>query len=119
MDNLEKEMIDIVNRNAEEKNKQFDISGTQKKPATRLVSLFNKNDKRILARGVRRTILALVTAMMFAMSVFCLVEVATARGYLAVFLFFAAIVTMALAFVLLYAQGILQKTTQESKGESK
>lgn len=112
----ERQMIDCVNHNAEETNKRFDISGSKNKATTKLISIFNKNDKRILARGFRRTILALLTATMFALSVFCLVVAATAQGYLAVVLFFAALIAMGFAFILLYAQGI---THAESQGDSK
>ena len=105
----ERQMIDGVNHNAEKKSKQFNIGGPENKVSTKMISLFNKNDKRILVRGLKRTLLALLTAMMFALSVCCFVAVATTPGYLAVILFFAALMTMGCAFVLLYAQGIIHK----------
>ena len=76
----------------------------------------DKNDARIVRRGFKRTLLALLTATMFAISVLGFVAVATAPGYLAVILFLGSIIAMVCAFVLLYAQGI---TYVESKGDGK
>jgi hypothetical protein len=116
---FEKEMIDGVNHNCEEKRKQHNISYPETKVSKKMVSLLNKNDKRILVMGIKRTLLALLTAAMFALSVICFVAVATTPGYLAVALFFMGLVTMGCAFVLLYAQGIINKTHYESGGEIK
>lgn len=77
-----------------------------------------KDDRRVVARGLKRVLLALLTAAMFAIAVIGLIAVATAPGYLAVLLFFASILALAVSFILLYAQGITSKA-QESKGESK
>ena len=109
----ENEMIDSVNRHAAEKNlyaDAFESTVTAKK------SVFTKTDVTTLKVGLKRTGLAIFTAVLFALSVFCLVLVATAKGYWAVILFFAALVFMACGFIFLYAQGI---TRVGSKGEKK
>lgn len=66
----------------------------------------NKNDMSILKRGLRRTVLALVTEIVFALTVFDLVLTARAPGYLAVILFLASILLAGATVVLLYAQGL-------------
>ena len=66
----------------------------------------NKNDMSILKRGLRRTVLALVTEIVFALTVFDLVLTARAPGYLAVILFLASILLAGAMVVLLYAQGL-------------
>ena len=66
----------------------------------------NKHDLRILKRGLRRTVLALVTEIVFALTVFDLVLTARAPGYLAVLLFLASILLAGATVVLLYAQGL-------------
>jgi hypothetical protein len=66
----------------------------------------NKNDMSILKRGLRRTVLALVTEIVFALTVFDLVLTARAPGYLAVLLFLASILLAVATVVLLYAQGL-------------
>ena len=66
----------------------------------------NKNDMSILKRGLRRTVLALVTEIVFALTVFDLVLTARAPGYLAVLLFLASILLAGATVVLLYAQGL-------------
>ena len=115
----ERQMIDMVNQNAEEKSNLSNINSFENKATKKMFSLLNRNDKRILVLGLRRTLLALLTTIVFAISVCCFIAVAMAQGYLAVVLFFAALMTMGFAFVLLYAQGILHKIPQESKGEIK
>ena len=77
----------------------------------------NKTDFTILIRGLKCVLIALLTAAMFGLSGWCFVETAKAPGYWAVFLFFAAIVTLGTALVLLYAQGIIRGKYIESKGE--
>lgn len=66
----------------------------------------NKHDLRILKRGLRRTVLALVTEIVFALTVFDLVLTARAPGYLAVLMFLASIQLAVATVVLLYAQGL-------------
>lgn len=66
----------------------------------------NKNDMSILKRGLRRTVLALITEIVFALTVFDLVLTARAPGYLAVLLFLASILLAVATVVLLYAQGL-------------
>ena len=66
----------------------------------------NKHDLRILKRGLRRTVLALVTEIVFALTVFDLVLTARAPGYLAVLMFLASILLAGATVVLLYAQGL-------------
>lgn len=66
----------------------------------------NKHDLSILKRGLRRTVLALITEIVFALTVFDLVLTARAPGYLAVLLFLASILLAGATVVLLYAQGL-------------
>ena len=105
----EKQMIDAVNRNAEEKSKQFNAGTPDGKVVT-------KKDKSALKRGFKRTLLALMTAAMFTISVFGFIATATAPGYLAVAVFITSIAMLGCGFIFLYAQGI---GYAESKGESK
>lgn len=106
----EKQMIDTVNRNAEENASTHGSTATAKK------SVFTNRDVRTLKQGLKRTVFALFTAVTFAFSVCCFIATATAPGYLAVALFLTAIVAMGIAFIFLYAQGIAR---MESQGESK
>ena len=91
-DAYEKEMIDGVNRNAGEKVQYADTP--------------KSTDAKTLWQGFKRTLLGLITATAFALSVYCFVATATVHGYWAVALFLSAIVLMFFAFALLYAQGI-------------
>ncbi len=109
----ENEMIDRVNRHADEKDlyaDAFESTVTTKK------SMFAKTDVKTLKLGLKRTMLAVFTAVLFALALFCFVLVATARGYWAVILFFAALVFMVGGYIFLYAQGITQVG---SKGDNK
>ncbi len=103
----EEQMIDGVNRNAEMKRRlgkgRFEAPGV------------NDGDKRTFKIGLKRTGLALVTVFLAALSVYSFIATATATGYVAVFLFFAAIVLLFWAVVFLYAQGIINVG---SRGES-
>lgn len=112
MDKYEKEMIDVVNRHAEEKKQGF---GTLEN-TTAKKSLFTKTDAKNLGRGVKRMVVALLTTATFAISVYCFIVAAIVIGYWAVGLFLAGIVLMVCAFTLLYAQGI---THTEGKGDDK
>jgi len=112
---FEKEMIDAVNRNAEEKAEQFELGVSENTP-TQKRPVVNKQDARILKRGLKRTMLALWTVMQFAIAMLGFITVATAPGYLAVVLFFVSVLILVIAIVLLYAQGI---TYVESKGDRK
>lgn len=107
----ERTMIDTINQHAAEAAKE-----PAKANWSRVVT---KHDARVVVRGLKRTLLALFTAVTFALAVISLIKVASAPGYLAVLLFFLAIIELLVAFVLLYAQGITYKIPQESKGESK
>jgi hypothetical protein len=71
---------------------------------------------KTLGRGLGRVALALFTAATFGFSVFDFIAVAYSTGYLAVALFICGIIMLAVAFILLYAQGI---TDKERPGESK
>ena len=111
------QVIDIVNRKGEEAE-QFEETTpgnatTQKRP------LMDKNDARVLTRGLKRTALALVTAILFTLAVAGFIAVATAPGYLAVLLFLASLIILGGAFVFLYAQGITHKMFTGNKEESK
>lgn len=105
----ENEMIDAVNRNAEAKSNQLNTGTPNGKVIT-------KRDKTTLKRGFKRTLLALLTAVMFAISVFGFIATATAQGYLAVAVFITSIAMLGCGFIFLYAQGI---GYTESQGESK
>ena len=102
----ENEMIDAVNRHAEEKSQR---TITWDSPVPEMRSPVDKKDTEILKRGIRRTVLALVTALVFALAVFSFIATATAPGYLAVFLFITGLATLACVLVLLYAQGIINE----------
>ena len=78
----------------------------------------SESDKWTVAVGLRRTLLAFLTLLLFAASAVGFVAVASARGYMAVLLFFASTLGMLGAFIFVYAQGITN-TTKESQGESK
>ena len=111
-DEYERQMIDMVNHNAKEKKTGLYENTAKKK-------VFTAADFRALRIGIRRTLLALVTAIVFALSIYDFIAVTTVSGYWAVLLFVCAIMLLGLSFLLLYAQGILSKTQQESKGEIK
>ena len=109
----EKQMIDGVNRHAEEWDQiTFDTEITD---TAKSVPVKNKNVK-IFGRGLARVAVALVTAAMFGLSVLDFIAVASATGYCAVALFIIAIVQLLVAVILLYSQGI---TNKESKGDGK
>ena len=78
----------------------------------------NKTDFSILKRGCKRMVFALVTAALFALSVLGFIKTATSPGYLAVLLFLISVVELGLAFLFLYAQGIVRGKYAESKGEN-
>lgn len=107
----ERQMFDIVNRKAEDKH-----TDTRESTVTTKKSLLTKTDIRVLRRGLKRTGIALLTTILFALSIFSFIKAATATGYLAVVLFFLAIVLMVFAFVFLYAQGV---TDGGSRGDHK
>ena len=107
-ESYENEMMDAVNRHGESADQKIiDASSSP---------VVNKNDVRVVARGLRRTLIALLTAAKFALAVIGFITVAKAPGYLAVLLFFASILALGCSFILLYAQGIIHV---ESQGESK
>ena len=105
----ENEMMDVINRHGED-------AAAKEETKAKWSMVMNKNDARVVARGLKRTLLALLTAAMFAIAVIGLIAVANAPGYLAVILFFTSILALGGSFILLYAQGIIRV---ESKGESK
>lgn len=107
---FENEMIDTVNRHAEEKN-----ADTHKSTATSKKSVFTKTDVMNLRRGFKSTVLALFTALEFGLSILTFISVASATGYWAVALFILALGMMVLAFILLYAQGIIQGERQGAR----
>ena len=109
-DAYETQMIDSINRHGEEAAKE--------KAAIKLDRVITKNDTRTVVRGLKRVFLALLTAALFGASVFGLITVATAHGYWAVGLFVASLLVMALAFILLYAQGIGTVINLESMGRT-
>lgn len=75
-----------------------------------------KRKAKILGRGLKRMVIALFTAFLFALSVYAFVEAATAIGYWSVILFLSAVVLLVWAFGFLHAMGI---SDAESKGDHK
>ena len=110
----ENEMMDVVNRHGEAA-----IEESTETAKSKWSQVVNKNDARVVASGLKRTILALLTAAIFAASVIGFIKVATASGYIAVALFFGSILGIIIAFTLLYAQGITNKIPKESSGDNK
>ena len=110
-DVYENQMIDSINRHAEE---QSQYTGAPAK--NRLV---NKKNARTLGRGISRMLFALLTAVLFAISVYGFIVVASVTGYWAVLLFNVSIVNLFWACVLVYTQGRARKTDTESQGDDK
>lgn len=107
----ENEMMDAINRHGEE---AVDESA---KPSNHMRNqVVTKNDAIVVIRGLKRTLFALLTIALFAISALGFITVASVQGYMAVVLFFASILGLVFAFVLLYAQGVVHI---ESRGESK
>ena len=79
----------------------------------------NKTDANILKRGLRHMGIALLTTAMFVIAVAGFILTAIAPGYVAVILFAMSLVILAIAFVMLYAQGIPAGAYAESKGDEK
>ena len=104
----ENEMIEAVNQHGDAAPDQV-ITSKQNR-------VINKKDVRAVGRGIRRTILALLTAATLAASALGFYTVSIMCGYMAVLLFFASVLGMVVTVVLLYAQGIIRT---ESNGESK
>lgn len=75
-----------------------------------------KKKASVLWRGLKRMVIALVTAGLFGLAVYDFIATATATGYWAVILCVSAIVMLIWALRLLNAQGT-NKT--ESDGDSK
>ncbi len=109
----ETQMIDGVNSNAECNSQQFETATPKRN------RLMDRNDTRILTIGFKRTLVALLTAALFVASVYGFIVVGHAHGYLAVAMFFASVLGIVGAAVLLYAQGIAHKMQTESQGENK
>jgi hypothetical protein len=105
----EDQMIDKVNRHAEEKSQQTLENAPQEK-------VFTKDDARTMGRGIKRMAIAMVTAALFALSVNSFLMVSTKVGWWAVVAFLAGIVLLLLAVFLLYVQGI---TVVGKSGEAK
>ena len=108
---FENQMIDAINRNAEEKHRS---THTGTAPTKR--SVFTKADLMAFRRGLKRTLIALLTAALAALSVFGFIRTAVATGYWAVILFLASLVELVWVVILLYAQGIIRA---ESRGDRK
>ena len=101
----ENQMIDGVNRNAEEKSKHVETSSFEY--TAKVIPLFTKRDSGILSRGFKCAILALVTLAAFAFSVAGFIITAMAPGYLAVASFIVSLLILGCAFILLYALGLI------------
>lgn len=101
----ETEMIEEVNRKSEEHSDNphiFDIPVIDR-PVTK------EKDIRVLLRGIKRTVIALLTALSIATSVYGFISVAKATGYIAIAIFMASIFLLLASGILLYAQGITIK----------
>ena len=99
----ERNMFDSINQHAAEAKEPTTFSA-------------KKALGRIVVRGLKRTVLALLTVGMFALAVISLITVAKAPGYMAVLLFFLAILELLCTYILLYAQGIVNNRMLGSKG---
>lgn len=106
----ENQMLDGVNRHAEEKIQHTGTAKTQ--VAKRLLT---KADAQALKQGLKRVAVALVTALTSALAVFSFIAVTWSSGYWAVALFLGAILLTIWTIILVYAQGI----TNESQGDGK
>lgn len=107
----ENQMLDGVNRHAEEKTQH---TGTAKTPVAK--RLLTKADAQALKQGLKRVLFALITAATFALAVFCFIAVTWSRGYWAVALFLGASFLTIWTITLVYAQGI---TVNERQGDGK
>lgn len=107
----ENHMIEAINQHGEEAAK--DAVNAKSNP------VINKNDSRVVVVGLKRTLIALLTAATLAIAILGLVTVAKVSGYMAVLLFFASVLALIGSFILLYAQGLPPKITKESKGDHK
>ena len=105
---FEEQMIATVNSHAKEKSEHSKVSTLKN-------ALITKKDVATLKIGLKRMAVALLTAFLFALSVFSFIATATAAGYWAVALFLAAIVLMGWAFILLYGGIQLVKSKRKSK----
>lgn len=110
MDKYEQEMIDAVNRHAEEQSQHTDTATKNR--------FVNKKSALIMGRGIARLLFALLTAVLFAISVYGFIVVASVTGYWAVLLFTVSVVNLFWAFVLMYVQGRTRKNT-EGRGDDK
>lgn len=79
----------------------------------------NKTDITVLKRGLKRMVIAILTAALSAVSIYGFVVVASLTGYRAVIVFLLAVVAAYWAFVLLYTQGSTRKTNAEEQGDRK
>lgn len=104
-DAYENQMINSVNRHADGDIEIIPVTNQ-----------FTKTDAKSLWLGLKRVIVALLTAASFALTGYTFYAVATATGYGAVALFIAALVLTLWSFALLYAQGVV---SAESQGDNK
>lgn len=104
MDKYEQEMIDAVNRHAEE---QSHYASTQETPSR----------AKVMGRGLGRMLLAVLTAVLFAISLYGFIMVASVPGYRAVLLFHVSGMNLFWAFALLHAQGKNRQANTESQGD--
>ena len=78
----------------------------------------SKTNVKILKRGLKRIALALLITASFALAVAGFIGVAFTSGYLAVLLFLASVLVLAIAFVLLYGYGMNRPPHYERKDEN-
>lgn len=104
----ENDMIDTFGQRNQE--------STQKTQEKKRVRIMSKEDSAALVVGLKRTLLALITIVLFAASILGFIAVAYMHGYAAVGTFFGSILTSLATFTFLFAQGITP-TRKESAGE--
>ncbi len=104
-DAYENHMIETINQHGEKTTTE-----------TVKTKFMNKDDVRVVTMGLKRTLLALLTAAMLAGAVMGFIAVTKVSGYMAVLVFFASVLALIGSFIFLCAQGI---TRAESRGESK
>ena len=97
----ESQMIDSINRHAEE---QSQLTGTVENAPKEKV--FTKDDALTMSRGIKRMVIAMVTAALFALAVNSFLMISTKVGWLAVVAFLGGIILLLIAVFLLYVQGI-------------
>lgn len=77
----------------------------------------NKTNVKILKRGLKRVMLALLTTATCLLALTGFIAVAFVSGYIAVLLFLFSIVVAALAYGMLYGQGMNRRINTKDRSE--